>query len=172
MDKSIFIATIDSLAAAGIKKYMVSTDGINTTRFYNNDTSVIVQKEDYVVVFSLCDNVGNLTKDAVYDIAVLPYENITSIHAIGVSFEEGLVAADELGITGEDAFKDLVKKNKPRQNNNPGVGGQMKFYTKEILEPVLDENGNPVLDENGNPKTITKEVPTLPNRMSHYVVNG
>lgn len=172
MEKSTFQSTINAFKNAGVTKYMLSVDGENTTRNLNNETSIIIEKGDHVVIFSMTDNVGSLNKDAVYDVAVIPYTNITGIRAIGMSFEQGIAVASELGIDGEDAYKDLIKNNKPRQNNNPGVGGQLKMYTKEVEEPVLDGEGNPVLDDEGNPVTVKKEVPTIPDRMSHYVVNG
>ena len=173
MEKETFQRTLQAFKNAGIDKYMVCIGGDNN-RMFNNESSIVVDKGDCVVIFNLCDNVGNLTIDAVYDVAVLDYGNISNLKAIGMTMEQGLAIAAELGIDGEDSFKDLIKNNKPRQNNNPGVGGQLKVYTKEVDtdEPELDNEGNPVLDEEGNPVMKKQTVPTLPGRMSHYVYTG
>ena len=80
MEKSTFQRTLQAFKNAGVEKYMVCIGGDNN-RMFNNETSIVVDKGDYVVIFNLCDNVGNLTMDAVYDVAVLDYGNISNLKA-------------------------------------------------------------------------------------------
>ena len=72
MEKETFQKTLQAFKNAGVEKYMVCIGGDNN-RMFNNETSIVVDKGDCVVIFNLCDNVGNLTIDAVYDVAVLDY---------------------------------------------------------------------------------------------------
>ena len=165
MDKATFQNIISTLEEVGVTAYEVCTGGDNT-RMFNSETSIIYDTGTGVMIFSLVDNVGNLTTDANFDVAVLDYENIVSVKSFNLTYEQGLEFMDKKGYKDDERFQNLLKSNKRRSNNNPGVGGNLKVYTEEV--PVLDEEGNPVKDENGNP--VTKTEITLPKGMNHYII--
>lgn len=165
MTKATFQNILSKFEEVGIENYMVCIGGDNT-RMFNNATSIVYDTGSNVMIFSLTDNVGNLNTDAVYDITVVDYENISNVKAIGMSYDQGIAIMDALGYGSDEKFQDLIKNNKPRSNNNPGVGGNLKIFTEET--PVLDGDGNPVLNEDGTPKTKTEVV--IPKGMSHYIV--
>lgn len=165
MEKETFQKTLRVFDEVGIKNYMICIGGDNT-RMFNNETSIVYDTGSDVMIFSITDNVGNLTVDANFDIAILDYGNISNIKALNMTYEQGIAIMDKLGYGSDEKFQDMLKSNKRRSNNNPGVGGNLKVYTEEV--PILDEEGNPVKDKNGNP--VTKTEITLPKGMSHYII--
>ena len=165
MEKALFQNIINTFKEAGITSYNIYSDGDNN-RLVNNESSVLIDDGAKVIIFSLTDNMGKLTPDAMYDITVIEYDHIVSIRAIGMTMEQGLQVANSLGINSNEDFKALVNSHRHRQNNNPGTGGQLKSYSKEVVE--TDEQGKPKKDDDGN--VVIKKVPVVPNGMSHYVV--
>ena len=157
MEKALFQNIVSAFKEAGITSYSIYSDGDNN-RLVNSETSVMIDDGAKVIIFSLTDNMGKLTPDAMYDITVIEYDHIVSIRSIGMTMEQGLQVANTLGINSNEDFKALVNSHRHRQNNNPGTGGQLKSYTKEVVE--TDDDGN----------EVTKTVPVVPNGMSHYVV--
>jgi hypothetical protein len=157
MDKAIFQNIVSIFKEVGIKSYNIYSDGDNN-RLVNNETSVIVDKGDKLVIFSLTDNVGKLTPNAMYDVTIIQYDKIVTVKAIGMTMEQGLEVANKLGIDSDEDFKTMVNSRRHRQSNNPGTGGQLKSYTKEVVD--TDDEGN----------EVTKTVPVVPKGMSHYVV--
>lgn len=165
MDKATFQNIISTLKEVGVEAYEVCTGGDNT-RMFNSETSIIYDTGTGVLIFSIVDNVGNLTTDANFDVVVLDYENIVSVKSFNLTYEQGLAFMNKKGYSDDERFQNLLKSNKRRSNNNPGVGGNLKVFTEEV--PVLDEEGNPVKDDDGNP--ITKTEVVLPKGMNHYIV--
>lgn len=157
MKKSTFQNIVNIFKDAGVTNFAIYSDGDNN-RLVNNETSVMVDGGDTLIIFSLTDNVGKLTPDAMYDVTVIEYEHIVDIKAVGMTMNAGLDVANKLGISSNEDFKTLVNKHRHRQNNNPGTGGQLKSYTKEVVD--TDDDGN----------EVTKTVPVVPQGMSHYVV--
>ncbi len=165
MEKETVQKTLSIFEELKIDRYMICIGGDNN-RMFNSETSLVYDTGSEIIIFQISDKVGNLVDNSVFDYAVLDYGNISNIKAMHLTYEQGIELMNKLGYSSDERLLDMLKSNKPRTNNNPGVGGNLRLYTEEV--PVLDDNGEPVLDENNKPVTKTEVV--LPKGMNHYIV--
>lgn len=165
MEKSTYENLVNSFKEVGITNYMIC-DGDANNELRNDESSLLFNDNDKVMSISICRNNGVVGTDSVFDFGAVEFDSISNIKALSISYEQGIALMNKLGFADDEKFLELLKSFKPRTANNPGVGGQLKFFTETV--PVLDDNGDPVLDDDGKP--VTKEAITLPKGMNHYIV--
>lgn len=146
MTKEVFDKFLSALKASNINQYVIRCEGANRVMYHGTDSSIIVPKDDYVVCIHTTDNYA--TSDGVFNIEVVPYENIDDIKTIDVTFKDSI-----------DLIKALDSYTKDVEN-----------FVKHIPRRVGIVPGTAALDsiKKIDPDT-GKEIPTLAPGSSGYV---
>lgn len=133
MEKETFIKYHNAFKEAGITEIVIRCEGGNRNVF-QNDSSTFFVKDDCVEAIQ---RTRNYAKDnGTFDVMCIPYENIDTIKAVSITYEQGLKLMEILGNKNEKNLQTLLDNTHIRRDIKPGTAN---------IDGMKDEEGNYIL---------------------------
>ena len=131
MTKETYDSFISALQSVDVKEYVIRCEGGNRMVYHNGKTSFVFAKDDHIEAIEITQNYA--VDGGQFDVICVPYENIDTVKAVAITFEQGIKLMEALGNSGLDEF---FSKTPIRQDIKPGTAN---------LAAMKDGKGNNIL---------------------------